>query len=235
MPAGFYAQNPDSGTYVIDDTFRSLAVRATGTVTLDADGYGSVTRAGPVSPMLAIRCTTNTAVFGGTVFTGGSMNWNLRGTPGAVVTYYVFDVPTAQPGNYGLQIYNAAGQLCFDSSMQYARFAGRLLDDNVTVTPASLTLPTGKTYAVVMLKSAWEFHRNYKTEGIPSPEGNTYFRTRFDRGGVSVNSNVIQMGWYDLGNYDDWSDHPFPAEQLYLHPTYGHYSADALILDVTGY
>jgi hypothetical protein len=237
MPvAGFYAQNPDTGTFLIDETFRSLAVRRKGTVTLGADGSGSVSWESPVMPMLAVRCTKEVAVFGGTVIFGGNLVWRLWGTPGAVVSYWLFDVPVPTGGTHGLQLYNAAGELTFDSSMQYARYAGIYFVDDVETTSPSYTLPAGKTYAVVLLKSGWQFETQVMDDGLPrSPQGNYYLRDRFNSGGCSINSNVLHFDWYDTRTFSEWSDHVYTAEDVFAHQTYGHYTVHALVLDVTGY
>lgn len=234
MTAGFYATNPGSGTFVVDDTFRSLCVRKKNSVTLGADGRGTITWESPVSPMVAVACTTEVAVFGGTQITAGLATWNLWGTPFTAVDYWVFDVPVNTAGNSGLQIYNAAGQLTFDSSFKYARYASYFTTNNI-LTPGSVTLTAGRKYAVVLLKSGWEFARDVKQEGVNSPEGNYYYREKFDHGGAAVNNNVISFSWNDDAPWGDWSDHAYTANAIAAFSTYGHYALQALIVDVTGY
>lgn len=235
MTAGFYAMNPTSGTFVVDDTFKSLGMRQKNSVVLGADGRASITWNSPTSPMVAVACTSEVAVFGGTQITAGIVTWNLWGTPYTAVDYWIFDVPPASTSHAGLQIYNAAGELTFDSSLKYARYASYFTTNDVLMSPGSVTLTAGKKYAVVMLKSGWEFARDVKQEGPNSPEGNYYYREKFNHGGAAVNNNVVSFSWNDDSVYGDWSDHAYTAYAIAQLATYGHYAVQALILDVTGY
>lgn len=121
MPAGFEAWG-DHGYQQIDGNYRNLRLFDHGICSCDqasTSGAGiyigaiTVTRSAPV---VAFRCSVY-CVPQQVDLGNGSFSYRFLTKGAALVEYFVFspDAPVT-PGNSGLQVFNPAGQLVFDSS-----------------------------------------------------------------------------------------------------------------------
>lgn len=134
MPVGFQSIG-DHGVYQIDELYQNLQLRAKGTFA----NHTAVSLANATMPVIAVRTThANGALFIGGGFSGSTYTFNFR-NPVVSGDYWIFDVPV-DSGNVGLQIFNAAGAMVFDSSLDYMKMAG-------AATIGTSTEPAGKTYA----------------------------------------------------------------------------------------
>ena len=138
MPAGLEIINT-SGSVLIDENYKNLAVSASGSFTFVAGDFGRVNVSIPYiangirNPIIAIRVTGGYA---------GVRNTNINdialtatavffGDTGATVEWWCFDIPTVVSTS-GLQVYNSSGELVFDSGNQYARVIDYWMPTNNT-------------------------------------------------------------------------------------------------------
>ncbi|MDR5801213.1 hypothetical protein [Caballeronia sp. LZ001] len=118
-----------SNVLQIDSTYKNLALRAKGSVaatTATAQGdwfYATVTVSAGVSPVMAFRCPVACYLRQTTIANGNITYLFLVKGNSQIVQYWIFDDPVqaTRSGNYGLQVFNSAGSLVFDSRSKYMR------------------------------------------------------------------------------------------------------------------
>lgn len=174
----------DHGTVLIDDSYSNLAVRHQGTLSAGA-GLRTVSVPGLDQPVPAVRSTAYAA----TASRQGSTGY-IWSAGGAQVHWYVFDTPTSS-GDYGLQVFNAAGQLTFDAYRKYARV--RSVQSGV----GSQTYDSGRLYAVATLSPARR--RRVETRPDPTPGSQLVFVDLFDEQVCArVNGATVQTAWQTI-------------------------------------
>lgn len=219
MPAGIQIVN-NFGTILIDENYKNLALRQkTATTTVAAsNGRATVAMSGMNAPMIALASTAYTGVkhmlssLASFVIQGPSVG-------SQAVTAYVFDEPQASGMSQGLMVYNAAGELTFDSGNKYARVVDVYGGANLADWQPARTYAAGRTYAVVQLKRA------YRKEVINNGGGNydiIWYMSAARVNGAVVEGNMIR---YKTDNVNLGSA---PAQVT-------DYSAQFAVIDVTGY
>lgn len=164
MPAGIIIYN-DAGTVQIDDTYRNVALAVKGqvasTTTNDGSFFATVQHAD-------ITYTANSdtppiiAVIGGAMNylflmsqSGSTFTWRVifgNSNDSVVADYYIFDKPPNNSGStFGLQVWDAGGNLCFDALYRYANVVGTMSMSYQTDTPSSFSVPAGRTYVPVQM------------------------------------------------------------------------------------
>lgn len=155
MPVGIQVFN-DAGTVQIDSTWRNYSLVSVTTLTSSNNAWGETNYAGVIfqtsnaADLVFCYCTSQ---FFPVCFVQQNGQRAYRvGTgaaTGVAVTFYVFRQQTPTSAGFGLQVYNEAGQLTFDSSNQICRIVGSL--------PITLSSPTeffffgaGGRYAVMI-------------------------------------------------------------------------------------
>ncbi|MDR5825780.1 hypothetical protein [Caballeronia sp. LZ043] len=124
-----------SGNVQIDSTFKNLGLREKGTVVSGGSPSGgtgwylaTLTVSAGISPLIAWRSSGKCYLRYSTV-SGSSITYyfHCQGA-GVSVQYWIFDdLATATlSGNYGLQVFNSAGGLVFDSRTKYMRVVDTL-------------------------------------------------------------------------------------------------------------
>lgn len=157
----------DHGFLQIDETNRGMVLVMHGDVATTANQTGgtSYTYTGVAGrpPIVAVRSTGPPvaayalAGSGNTWTIGFHVGGSGAGRPGTIspgqAHFYVYDWPDNIPAtNYGFQIYNSQGQLCFDAARPYMRIVGIngvfqwAMGSSGTL--QSTIEPTGKKYAV---------------------------------------------------------------------------------------
>lgn len=116
MPSGLQVKN-DGGDYQIDDTYRNLVLRSK--TVFAAGGDHAVSLASAVSPVIAMASVdANGMYLASLTVTGGTYDWVVNG----VGTVYVFDAaPAGSLHGLGLQVFDAAGNVAFDSGYDYMK------------------------------------------------------------------------------------------------------------------
>lgn len=228
MTAGFQVIN-DAGTILIDENYKNISMKDKRTVTIGAAGapqlFGAnqFTVASCVSPVVFIQCSTGGCFVSGVTVSGGTATITVRGPAGVSVTVFTFDEPTV--GSFGLQVYNASGQVVFDSSNKYARVV-----DVVSGTTAQIvkTYTSGRTYAVAYLKKGSRQQRQFTSSGCGAGSARNWL-SRYSST-VKVAANVVTFDWemyYDWGAYDVCEPRSYNS--------YTDTSFTAVVIDVTGY
>ena len=148
------------GSILIDDKYPNLALRQKGGVKLGSNNRLNVPMTnGFSSPLVASASTrpVRSDMINTTAITPYIHIRGREGDPPADVDYYMFDKPLFQPtnGEALIQLFNAAGQVTFDSRLKYARvidvFGGATQAEWAT----TKTYAAGRKYAVVQLRTAW--------------------------------------------------------------------------------
>ncbi|MEV8518684.1 hypothetical protein ABZR86_02690 [Dyella marensis] len=150
--AGFTVYG-DSGVAQVDNTYANLSLVEKGTLTTNQSLYGASVTYGTIGPrsdlVSPIICVGGSLYARPETFYGaGQIGFNISvaGPLGTQVPYYIFDVPRAPPAHgFGLQVWNAAGQLIFDASAGPMRVVGFVQNATGTTIFAGTA---GRAYAV---------------------------------------------------------------------------------------
>jgi len=206
----------DYGTTFLDDTYKNLTLISKGTLQINSGTTGFITFNG-TNPVLAVRCQEGvTIAVVSTYFANNVWNAELRLSAqgaGTTVSYYVFDLipPANTPFVQGHRLWNAAGELIFDSELPYLRVIDIL--QNSDRSQQSINFQAME--AVVFL-----------TPTIDQLGGSGGYTHRTD-GFVLTNGHFYPQS-IDLG-YTDTSDNGTnPTNE----PTYD-YNSIMLVIDVT--
>lgn len=238
MNAGLSVYN-DTNTIQIDSTFRNWRLVDKGTFLAgdwDGDGYGSnprtvITVVNGVNPILAyngfnsyIRVMRRQS--GSTfTFTFTFRAWGPAGRP--TCNYFIFDAPpaTISGGSAGLQVWNSAGALCFDSSYQYMRvldlLAGSATFPLIGTRTETHSYPGVGNVAIVPMQQAMRI--NVVTLPVGPGGLDMNFRDVFTVTGNALNTTVTLI---DSLEYEQ----PGDAVAYITQPAYSF-----LVLDVTNY
>lgn len=116
MTAGLQVLN-DSGVLQIDETYRNMVVRSHSTFATLGDHTVSLNPG--VSPLVAIRSVAAPGMFvKSATLAGSSWSWVVNG----IGDVYIFDVPPAPSlHGQGLQVFDGAGNISFDSGYDYLK------------------------------------------------------------------------------------------------------------------
>lgn len=167
--------------------------------------------AGAAQPVVAI----SSPQYAAPSFINGALTvMGFRSRITQTLTYYVFDIPT-NSGNFGLQVFNPAGVLTFDSSRQYARVVDVFGGPTRAHWEGSRTYPAGRAYAVVQLNTA----TRREIENVGGKYSATYFSSM-----SQVSGNVVQT-----------SMQRYLTKDVAAQATTEDSSASFAVIDVTGY
>lgn len=207
------------GTILIDENYKNLALRQKiATSTTSPLGRVSVPMSGMNTPMIALASTAYTGV---KHMASDLSSFVIQGPQigSQPLTAYVFDEPQPSGVAAGLLVYNAAGQLTFDSGNKYARVVDVFGGAGTADWQPLRSYAVGRTYAVVCLKRA------YRKEVIHNGGGN--YDIRWYMSGIRVVNETVQgnMIPYKKDNVNLGSA---PAQVT-------DHSAQFAVLDVTGY
>lgn len=199
MPVGFEVIN-DHGSILIDANYPNLALIAQGTVNV-----GSNTFVGGMSGTITVPNTGKPAVF---VRSAGLVAI-VDAQPGTftyllangVTTfdYWVFAPPQSIPRNFGAQVFDANGKLCFDAAQSYMRVTGLINMGSTFMTypdtggvgqVLSYPLP-GATPAVCLNDPGYQF----QILTGASVSGGTQYRT-IARCGVRMSGSTLELAHF---------------------------------------
>lgn len=130
MPAGLQVFT-DSGVMQIDQDNLNFGLRLKGTATCDqvlggptGRRYASVQITNATAPMIAVHLNGELALYRVSV-SGSTWTFFFIGDPGQTFEWFIFDLYTAAIGtNFGLEVYNAASSLAYNSGAPPAKIAG---------------------------------------------------------------------------------------------------------------
>lgn len=126
MPEGLEVFN-DAGQRVIDPEIQNFGLIASGRVTTSAIvgnfRYHDIVSAGRVSPILALNAGGNWVGILGVSISGSTYTWRVVTLSAANVDYWLFD-ETPVVENFGLEVFNAAGDRVYHSGIGAMRVVG---------------------------------------------------------------------------------------------------------------
>ena len=200
MPAILRIKN-DYGTTLISSGDPTLAMRQSGSVTLNGSGEAVVTIYNCEFPTLAARCTSMVGLKS-TVRSDTTTTYTIKGAPGAVVYWYYFDRPEhSGGGKVVLRVRNPNdGKLTFDSGRRIGKVVGTVQNDNHTWTGTA-----GRTYAVILDTTATKeqyWNVSYVRDGA-NYETIQYWNHGWSTNAILVNGASVQTGWVESIGYVD--------------------------------
>lgn len=104
---------------------------------------------------------------------GRGTEYVAEAPPGTIITCYIFGAPRQEMigSDYGLIVRNAAGEITFNSTRPYLNVAHILAGNDYFSPLPSVTLPAGRTYAV--MQGSWS-GKQWFSEASPYPGGQVY-------------------------------------------------------------
>ena len=156
MPAGIEIIN-DHGSVLIDDTDFNLALRSKGSATFPNSGapptnFATVTLSSLTSPIFAYYPIVQDAPSGIRShldsFNAGVVTMRISAPEAGPCTFewFCFDRPIESAETFGLKVFNAAGELTFDSNLKHDVI---LSATPITTSPQVIATPPGRKCAVV--------------------------------------------------------------------------------------
>ncbi|RLK45936.1 hypothetical protein [Cupriavidus plantarum] len=213
------------GFVQIDGTYRNLGLRAKGSVfsggvSSETGWFYAIVTLPADAPVLAWRSTAPTvqqviSQVGNQI----TYYFQCQGS-GVRVDYWLFDYPNLAllPGNYGLRVWNVAGDVVFDSRAKYMRVIDTLITQNAqTVDPIQTGI--SRAYSVgniAVVQSILRYSMPVEAieVGVPNPRMMQFLRAavvRFDGPAAlsfyeAVVNSVIYEGQGNLIPTPQWQD-----------------------------
>ncbi|MNM35029.1 hypothetical protein D3C81_456950 [compost metagenome] len=224
MPAGLQIVN-DYGTLQIDNDYQNYMLRTKGSVTTVAASGGTVTNYSASiqvvgnNPQIFFDVNNGFISTGWRTVSGNVHTFAIFTTTVVTVSYYIFDNDIPAAGNFGMQVFNAAGRLVFDSSNHCLRIAAVAhMPPNISGDPVTVpvSLPAGRKYACAL-----SFSRCSIVQVAYSPFpilGRCYDFHRFLGGSLETKM---------------WPIATFPGQPAQTYPPQTTYPPQAVIIDVT--
>jgi len=220
MSYGLEVKNEDD-VLQIDETHLNYGFISSGTATCNTFissvsrlYRATVTVTNGTNPVVAIHTDGNAIALSGIVTSGSTRTYYYLGPQNAEFIYYVFDEYPESTSGYGLQVFNASGDVTFNSNYPPMKVVGF----GQFGLAQSETLPSG-VYAAVMEKPEWYAF----TFEIQYPDGTWPYRSLYT--GVSTTStNVYQLGL----TFEAYQS----SVEVDIEGTVG--SPNILVIDVTG-
>lgn len=155
----------DAGTVQIDANFKNYSLASSGTLTLSPTGAVgglstatlTVTGTAPLVAFNRLRVHIHKVVKSGSTWTYTFLGLTTPALPDpAQFNYYVFDVGYSSSGNVGLQLFDSAGAVTFDSSqMQFPNVVGTH-SESALGSDVTLTFASGTDIAVIQAQMGYE-------------------------------------------------------------------------------
>lgn len=238
MPTGLAIYN-DHNTLMLSHNIQNPTLLAKGTVTTvtrtsnpETTSKATISFAGSSSDfVLCAFRPPNASMFVLSNFydsDSGNWVWNLNGDEavGVSIPYWIFGIDTlVQSEDYGLEIYDASGNLMFHNQTKPLRLTDVITSDN-----GSYTYDSGRTYAAVIGRYCGSL---YWEEGARNPvsgdieEG--FYSLNAAAVGVKGITNGIELGGILLQDPDFGTDTPDYSQERYWS------TGGFMIVDVTGY
>lgn len=156
-----------AGTTQIDELYRNFCLAEKGTQTTSSGlatvfGHiGEVTFTGGVSPIIAIR----SAAYSYPAYvtkSGSTYTWGIaiEGASGQSFSYYIFDAPPTGLATHGLRVFDASGNVVFDSGYNYMRVADFIALSGEAES-GNRVFTSGREYAAIMTPPSLIFSTGY--------------------------------------------------------------------------
>lgn len=160
MPAGMYVKG-DHGVTQIDENYFNFALRYKGTAVCNtAWNTGGVTKYRTALwfdtlsfPLMAVRSNNGVCMYAVNRPVPDTQQFHfVSKTPNESFDYWLFDALVPNSGNAGLEVFNAAGQLCYGSGSKPLRIVGGFNG------AGQISAPSGRQVAVIQNSNgfAWD-------------------------------------------------------------------------------
>lgn len=240
MPIGLEVLN-DNGVYQIDDTYKNIQLISKVNVTsmtqvssgtlyngIKSYWYYDIVVSSATNPVVALNGnTTQWLIVGAVNISGSTYTYRVFSDADVDFTYYVFDVPTVS-GSVGFEVYNSSGELQYTAGRAPFKPTNQVTTSN-SENDKSTTLASGKTYAVVTMRSG-RAAVSSSTVGdpkIPTPDecSQQYYIGGFKLNGTALTTNSSPVLWFDQYRGDDFSCGLITSEENQV----------VLVIDVSNY
>lgn len=165
-----------SGEIQVDSNLFNFVLIQKGTVTIPAGGYINSFPAAQivvngVTPILCLRPVNSFAGVVNTKIINGQYSYLINGTGGETINWYLFDKnPMTGNNNAGIQVFNQAGQMTFNSDRYPMRMAavGTMPNGRLCVAPTygSLTAQKLGEYAFCLSSVRIDTERGSTSRGF---------------------------------------------------------------------
>ncbi|UGL61414.1 hypothetical protein [Xanthomonas phage DMF5-T1] len=228
MPTGLVVYN-DTGALQIDSVYRNMSLVSTAIVALSGADAGTCYVDIPRSAGTSVIAWRSSFPVSRSYAPNGDfrLSANVENRNSAI-QYYVFDWPRLiASGGSGLQVWDASGELIFDSNMRWFKVKG-LVSTGAANSSGQDDSFGPRTYATMQASPAGSL--SFSQFGSADPQGNVTF---------TVNSNAT--GTYTTANGIAWGPVQYyrgaQIRAQAIPPPVGGSTVDgtALVLDVTNY
>jgi len=145
MTVGFQSLTDGGGVLQITTEAKSLGFKASGTMTTNASRRGTVNRPRSLTSLFFIEEGKGT--FAASRDASNNIYSITSELASASVRWFEFDIVTVAVGTFGLQLFNAAGELAFDSSQR--PLVPYYVNPSVAINNGiNVPINTSRTYAV---------------------------------------------------------------------------------------
>lgn len=228
--AGFQAIG-DTGSYQVDSNFKNLAMVRSGTLISQTYTNGETTNTSPSratltlndGEILALSCSVFCAL-GSRV--GNTAYVYCSEAAGQLIRYYVFK-PGDNPTGFGLQVFDASGDLTFDAGW-------KLFDVRSILSGySSAQLPSGRSYAFVHSQIGTRITYNKVVNGMEPNIFTSYIRsTEFSSYAISGSTISCALSAVDIASTRPSRGSSGPG---FTRIATNNVNPVALVIDVTGY
>lgn len=235
MAVTFEAIN-DEGILQIDDENKALALidkRTLNIVNQNGLFYQRFVLTTTVAPLVTVRNTGNRQAIctGIKAVSGGYEICIVADNAGEVVVYSFGQVPVTQ-SNFGLQLFNAQGELTFDALSKWIKVAAITTSDYAqTYVPPTLDTSKQYAYAGCTLERGWS-EASFWFDNYWTGDGSAYCSSLSIGSNNVVTPGQVNTAYWTINEFD--SQYPGDADYRWDARHQGTFSTFMLI-DVTGY
>lgn len=234
MPAGLQVIN-DSGTIQIDSTWANYALIQRVTVTSTARPpwsgpdltRGAVHAGSQSGDLVFVQCASEFCLSGPN-YRNGVREFTVGVFAlGIPITFYVFRKQPPTASNYGMQVFDAGGELLFDAVSKFSKIKLTLATQGNNLANANTyNITPGRNYAIMMPSFTGQLVIR------DTPSGNMGFRY------LSVNGPkfICQTGAVRTTGYSIFAETIIPLPRPESGTTVSNYAGGPIIIaDVTGF
>lgn len=214
------------GLVMIDDTFRNLALKATGVATANTQYANYNARSADIAvsghdPVIAIQSATPGAL-ASKRWNGSQWVFTVVMASAATFRYFIYDRPSQTAPRYFVAM-TEQGEVLFNADEKYLRVFGRL--------QGATQLPSDRSFAVLLGNSCANAQRVSGYIGAPPAPVRTQTYVYMLGGYISGNA----AGWDTMTLFQNVQDDHSPNAQPLPNYSYGALASNMLIVDVTNF
>jgi hypothetical protein len=244
MPVGFECRNANLQTVVmVDATYANMIFKQRidvfcATRVFNGSFYYTDITVSQKVPILGLWAADPNIKFFYTSVQVNATTWthricacNLATGAGSTVSVYLFDTAdTVDPGNFGINVFNAAGAVTFSTNVKYMRVVGAVSGREADSDPAwqsgdtwpARNFPLSGIQKPLIVQNAMQSYATLGDGGVPG----TYSLTTFIMCG-STQAGQARLGFEIFTALNNLTNQPYVPYQ----PSYSYVFLDAYLLD----